>query len=409
MVRIVSGQQQMQDPGLAFLAGYQGGQEQKRRARQEQQEQAKLAFTLQKAMADYAEEQRKTLADVNARAQMGQAQALQQQMLEAQAAGAPPEEKMMREFLGVIGNLDDPDARAYATKAYDGLSQYAKQASERKAAESMIADAEKNGWIPQGQFKMRLDSGEPPDVLTKEIVKIKEERTLTGMAKEKNAAALSQMQAFLEAFPDSPEKLQGEFLTTAFMDDQAAQEKPGEGARRLQELQNILLGGQQRMAAEAQTQRNFIEPFADPKVRGGAIDDLARRGVPNPTEEEIRAYITQRDPSAASPFAGLAPEPKGWVPDSARPQNESLERSMPEVPAAPATAPAGVSPEAPKAAQAALDAGATSTKEILDSLKAAGIPITRENLEAAKAQISQYKTSKTAASGGADRKRLAVR
>lgn len=403
MVRIVSGQQE-QDPGLAFLAGYNGGQEQKRRNNQDQRERARLMLTIQRAMGDYASEQQRALADVNARAQMGDAMALQQQMLEAQAADMPPEQKMIQEFTGALGKITDEKARAKAVPVLEDLLVQAKAVKEKKVALEGIQRAGANGLIDPALFQQRMDAGEDPAKLHAEALELEQKLNLETMAATKNAESLAQMQALVEAFPEGPERLQGEYALTAFQNDQTALKKPGEGARRLQELQKSLLEGQQRMEAEDHANRSRPGAYQDPKARGSAIEDLRRKLKADPSEKEIRSEMRYNNPNAGKVkrYGDTAKQAKYEQAEAA--ERTGLKAKMKG--AKPTEVASGVNADIPSLVTSALDGGAETTTDLVNTLMQAGVSLTPENLEAARAQLKQYKTGKVAAAGGVEKRRV---
>lgn len=370
MVRIVSGQQEYQDPGLAFLSGYQGGQEQRRRARQEQQEQAKLAFTIQKAMSDYQQEQAKALAEVNARAQMGDAIALQQQMLEAQAAGAPTEQKMIQEFVGSLGNIHDPKARAQAVPVFKALlADYQKQ-QKHEAVVQGIQRAGANGLIDPMQYEARLQAGEDPDSMLRELGELEEKKNISTMAMTKNAQALEQGQALVDSMPDGNEKLMAEYVLTAYQNDAHGQQQPGTGMKLMDDLRGIVAKVQDPLLTKQQVAGKAPAPGLPGMTVGQRNEELLKEpfmGFGGPDVPSFTGGTRATTKKAKKETPSAQPKQKAQVPQAVRGQIAKM-----------------------------LDEGVTPSSA---SLKAAGIPLTREVQELVR-QMSAERGSRGAGAAG---------
>src|SRR6185503_3536986 len=200
MPRIVSGASQ-QDPNFALMQGMEIGSAY-RRARESKAEetraQQRLMLDIMQARHEHQLEQQKALADVNARAQMGDAQAMQQQMLAAQAANAPPEQKMLQEFAGTLSKLTDPDARRLAISTFQDYAQQLQGQKETQAAQEMLAGAAQDGELFQPeqiqQWQQRLQSGESPQNISQEVMKARHDQASEQHAIEENTAAIEQAQ-----------------------------------------------------------------------------------------------------------------------------------------------------------------------------------------------------------------------
>lgn len=411
MPRIVSGTGQ--SVNQALLEGLQIG----RSFRDAQDSRERNQLRLQEAMAEMQKERAKALADANKRAQYGELQALQQQDMERIAAGLPPEAKMLGDYVGLRKSLTereaDPELIDELDKSFGEVQQGIQYEKSTKAAEEEIQRAFEDGMIDEAgkqSYESRLTAKkgkrEPVDDILTEFSGERMKRAEDAANTEENIGLFDQAQAIAQSIPQGSQASKATRVALkAYEMAPSLQKKPGSGAKLVATIQQIAAQAQGQQDKQYAAQQQHVEPFADPKLRSAAIDDLAREKKKNPKEEDIRAKIALVNPGATSPFAALAPADPSWRPDSDRTPNESLERSLPNR----AKAKKGVSKEAPRAVQSALDGGATSPKEILESLKKAGVPITRENLEAAKAEILSYKSGKTAATGGADRKRLVAR
>jgi len=260
VVRIVSGSpQQYEDPGLAFLAGHAQGTERAKEARANEAERLRLGLQIQHSMAEYKREQAKAMADINARVQMGDVQALKQQQMAAMAAGLPPEQKMLQEYVQLRGRTKDPKAQAMLDEDFKSLSDSIAKDKQKRAALDVIDRAGKNGTIDPEEYKMRMDSGESPENITQEIGKITQAKNIETLAFKKNGELIGQAQALIDAFPPGQERLTAESLLNEYQNDAAGHSEPGSAAHMLQNVQAALLAGQRHLDAQAKVEHKEME------------------------------------------------------------------------------------------------------------------------------------------------------
>jgi len=259
MARIISGQEE-RDPSFALMKGLEMGRQfsAARRAKEDQQnEQARLMLSIQRAMQQRNEQEAKALGEANRRAQLGDAQAMQQQVMIAQAANQPPEQKMLQEFTGILGHITDPKARELAVKTFDDYSKKLEEHKQGEAADAAIKAAASDGLIDEGVFRQRRESGERPQDLTQEISKMRHDQTIQAMAQGKSAEAITQAQELVSKAPKTNSRLMAEYALTAFQNSPTAQGKPDAGPKLLQQIQRelVLSDQEKKDLAEAQRQK----------------------------------------------------------------------------------------------------------------------------------------------------------
>lgn len=247
MPRIVSGL----DPKIrleAYLAGEQSQRrlmEQQAAEKERQQErQARAHQEIMRAMAAHKNEQAKALADANRRAQMGDAQAMQQQNMEAAAANVPPSQKRLQEMAGILSKIEDPDAREFAAKEFEGYHKKIQAHEEQQSASGMIDTAVADGLITpeEGESrKQQLVAGKDPGVATGGLVDIRKKKAGEAVAMGESANALAKADAIMAALPeDSPIRAQMQHFVEAFKGSAVAQQTKGAGQKMLKHLQDML-------------------------------------------------------------------------------------------------------------------------------------------------------------------------
>jgi len=214
-------------------------------------------LSIQRAMQQRNEQEAKALGEANRRAQLGDAQAMQQQVMIAQAANQPPEQKMLQEIAGIRSHISDPKALALLDKTFQDYSTKLQEHRHRQAAEEAIKGAATDGLVDEAQFTQRLQSGERPQDLTEEISKMRHDQTIQAMAQGKSAEAITQAQELVSKAPKTNSRLMAEYALTAFQNSPTAQGKPDAGPKLLQQIQRelVLSDQEKKDLAEAQRQK----------------------------------------------------------------------------------------------------------------------------------------------------------
>lgn len=262
----------------AYLAGERSQRE--LMARQEQaKEQAaarqeRLQRTMMEAFSKHKSEQAKALADVNKRAQMGQVQALQQQRMEAEAQGLPPEQKMLGEMAGVLSRIDDPEARALGAKEFGNLLTGIKAEKQKQAAMKTIETSVADGHVEQELMEQRLAAGEEPETIAKELGQLRMKRAEENLATQESQEAIERAQALIEAIPPGTKSRQrAQIALQAFVDSPSAQKRRGAGQSMLKQVQNALV-------LEAGEEKEVKRQEIGPALPG--VDALAQQMPPMP-------------------------------------------------------------------------------------------------------------------------------
>lgn len=245
MPRIVSGM----DPKArleAYLAGEQSQRHleaQQQGARQQQQEmQMRMHQQIQQAMHSHKSEQAKSLADINARAQMGDAMAMQQQNMESEASKAPPQQKRLEEMAGVLSKIQDPKARAFAAKEFEGYHKKLIDEEERQAAQSVIDTSVADGHLDGEAMKARMDAGEDPKVIAREAQKERAKRAEDAVNMQESTDDLAQAEALLQSAPrGSASYKRAMNFIQLFKDSPTQQSKAGAGQSLLKHVKDALI------------------------------------------------------------------------------------------------------------------------------------------------------------------------
>jgi len=287
----------------------------------QQNEQIRLMIAIQNAVHQRTQEEATALAEANRRAQLGDAQAMQQQALIAQAANQPPEQKMLQEFTGILGHITDPKARELAVNTFQDYSAKLEEHKQRQAAEEAIKGAATDGLVDEAQFTQRLQSGERPQDLTQEISKMRHDQAIQAMAQGKSAEAITQAQELVSKAPKTPSRLLVEYALTRFQNSPSEQGKPDAGPKLLEDIQRelVLSDSEKKDLTEAQRQRAERAGPASDKYgaqvfpRGGVLGsfssppDQPRTPAMEKFIGERRAEKEKRYPGSTKTAASSAP------------------------------------------------------------------------------------------------------
>lgn len=185
----------------AYLAGQKfqtGIQEQQA---EEEREISRQRLEFMKAMQDFRVQEAKALKDVNERAQRGQAQAMQQQLMAAQAAGIPADQKMAMEAIKILGSITDPEVRATASKDVQAYLERLQKENQRKASMDIINAGSNDGLIDPELAKQRIASGEEPETIALEIKKARDKRDEDALNMQESTEAMEYAQHTLAGLP----------------------------------------------------------------------------------------------------------------------------------------------------------------------------------------------------------------
>lgn len=237
MVQIVSGlnpNQRME----AYLAG--GNQQLKIHALQQQaaQEQERTRAIAQDHIAKVAlakkAEEAKALAAANARAAMGDVQAMRQQDMEAAANGLPPDQKRLMEYAKLRSDpriAGNEDALRELDEGFVGQEKRIKEHKQQEAISGIIDTAVKDGLTTPEDVQARQAAGEEPEQIAKELAGARQKRRQETMAMEKNGKAIQQARALLDTMPseDNPDYDQALEVITELEQSASAQANPNSG------------------------------------------------------------------------------------------------------------------------------------------------------------------------------------
>lgn len=244
MAQIISGVTP-QEAGFAYLQGHdrgtQAAQRQQELEQQRQQIQFEQMMQIRQAALEQKREETRSQALLNERAQMGDAQGIQELALRAQS-GQDPDQKMMESVFGTLHRITNPDARKLAIQSIGSVIEEHKKHQENEAATAAVERAGADGLIDPKTYQERLKSGEPPQNITQELVGLEKERTIKTMAAQKAAQAVEQASTLVQAAPKGPGKLRAEYLLTQYQNSPTDQAKPGSDADLIQKIQQTLLG-----------------------------------------------------------------------------------------------------------------------------------------------------------------------
>lgn len=306
MARIVPGYPEPPEPGQAVLAGFQGARKLRLEEQQAQQamqlRQMQLMLQMQDASVRHAYQKAKTQELLNERAAAGDRAAVQDLMMQAQMS---PDQMRAQDIAGVWEEIkkrtSDPDLLDDARQNLIGLEKEFRAQQQRSVAAQAIERAGANGDIDPMQYKTRLDSGESPDVLTKELQQIETKKNISGMAEKHSQEAIAQAESLVEGLPKgSRQRLAAEFTLKRFADSLYDQQQPGAATKMLEEVQKAALGSERDFQ-----EQQFREQVSQLPLM--AQDAMARS-----------EFERSRKTGKASPLglpAGMKAGPKGTGPD----------------------------------------------------------------------------------------------
>jgi len=400
MAQIISGVTP-QEAGFAYLQGADRGERffQQQQVLEEQRRQAEFEHMMQirQAQLEQTREEARSQQLLNERAQMGDAQSIQELELRMQA-GQNPDQKMMESVFGTFHRITNPKARAMAAQSIGNVLEERKAQQEKEAAVGAIERAGNDGLVDPKEYKGRLDSGERPQDITKELTDLEAERTVKDMATQKAAKALEQATALVQSAPQSQERLHAEALITQYNNSPTDQAKPGSDADLIFKVQQALLGTaaayrrRQEEALALRTRRAHSIPAGTRKQIeeslpgggfGGALTGEA--GAPDPYEQ----------PPALKADVKRAKAEKGK-------RYADLKREKPPVRPPNAKKPKTYTPEEVGKLAVELSGESDDERDLLHRLREYGVQWTPSNIAIARAALGEWSNS-AEAQAGADR------
>lgn len=273
MARIVSGVEQHQDPGMAFLAGHDRARVQRREDDAEARKSREVWLDFIEAQSKYQREEAKALA----RAQQGEKDARALAAvgdLQARAKAHPKlAAKMMRAKMakGALTKLAERGVSEDTLQRIMGHVADAEKSIEaeeqRKAAMAQI-EKSKLDKVPGSElYDARIAAGEQPHMLLREDSEQRIKRS-TYATNEANAQEyITKAQALIQAAPPGRQRDFAMTLLNEFGASPSLQREEDSGPKILQSVQAALLGNQeqydeaQRLAEERRMARFTTDPM----------------------------------------------------------------------------------------------------------------------------------------------------
>lgn len=272
MPRIVSGFDP-QGNMTAFLAGRQEDMRRKQmqQAAQQAESQRHMAMIeqVQRATASHKNEQAKALADANKRAQMGDAQAMEQQNMEARAQGAPPEQKRLQEMSGILSKITDPQARDDARREFMGYEKQLRDEEQKQAINRTLEKGVKDGVITPEEVQSMNTLGKG-DELAKEVVVRKQKQIQSAVALEQNSKALEQARTTYETIEDEDDRAMALKAIVALETSPSDQEDPNSG-KVLNDFLRRLAAKKEAMKAKAEKEAFMKDAGKEPWLGGYGV------------------------------------------------------------------------------------------------------------------------------------------
>lgn len=382
MVRIVSGaQDSFQDPGLAFLAGHNKGQEARRQRQAMAQDQMAKMMQMQELglrMAKFKAERDEMLAKQGG---LGNMQALQEMALRSKMK---PSEEMQEVGMTLLGSIKDPEQRAKAAPLVEEIIGNVQRGEGYEAAEKEIQRAAGDKHIDDvglqeymGRLQTKRSRGESADDLLTELSGVRKKAAESTAHTNENQLVMQQARAFIDTLPaNDPRRQQMEYAYTAYDQSPSTHAEKGSAMKLLSLVQRLAGKPEKNPWDEYQAQ------FTDPGVRGKVFKQLQDELGTNPTEAQLKERIAFLGPPATT--GGMALEGRG---DERRAAAE----------AARPVDPAGI-----EQAVLALTEETRDPIELAKRLQEQGVKLTPEVQAVARAALQKRRNS-VGSAGGADR------
>lgn len=253
----------------AYLAGQKFQTQIQEQQAEEQREARRQQAEVYKAILAHHKERAKALADMNARAQMGEVIALQQQNMEAAAARKPMSQQRLEGLAEIGSRTTDPEARALLQREGEAMLAEMDKEDQKKASMDVINAGAGDGLIDPELAQQRIASGEEPETIAKEIKAARDKRDEEELNLQESTEAMEYAKHTLAGLP------------------------PGSGpAKRVAKILQKFGG-----ATTAQRQRGAGKAFRDQILRAASFQGEAEQAA----EEERRSA---KDLSAIPPFTG---------------------------------------------------------------------------------------------------------
>lgn len=278
MARIVSGEPEYQDAGLAFLAGYEGSRKRRQEEQQAQQalqlRQMQLMLQMQDASVRHAYQKAKTQELLNEQAASGDMAALRELALRQKMN---PDEQLAEDVLGNLKSLPEK----YQKEAAGIYGQMIEEQRAQKAyagAGKEIERATEDGLIDENAaltYKQRLQakqqSGESPDDILTEFSTARQKRATDAANTEENTHAFEEARTMLQSAPPGRNRKIAEIAVKEYEMSPSLQREEGSGAKMLAAVQKALVGSVAEHE-KAKKARLFIENLK-PMVPGEEGDE----------------------------------------------------------------------------------------------------------------------------------------
>jgi hypothetical protein len=360
----------------AFLSGQQGQRQLTADKMAAQAQNDERMDRMMKAATAYKKEQAKALAETNARAQMGDVVAMQNQVAAAHAANKPPDQKMLEDMSGMLNTLPAGKARDALSNDFKAYAKEYHDEQEKQKAIGIIDQSVEDGHMdPEEAEMLKLQS---PQEGAQKAVDIRKERAAGNMAMEDSALAIEQAEVLLQAANKNSDgaKLAKNTLEL-FKDSPSSQKKPGEAAKMLKAMKDALVRGAPNVKAPSHA--NLKQRLSGPVVGQGGTD-----------LETVKTNMQEQRPEDTFSAAGYAPY--------AKKQAAEKEARYPG-----STKVQGRAPQPRDIANLTLQMLDESSDELdlMKKLKAQGLKLTQENVSIIK-QTLDARRQHAAQESGAD-------
>lgn len=274
MAKIVSGNDP-RDAGFAFLAGQDRGRAFGLAKNEEQRRTMGLAMEFQEALTRTQLKREQLYQEALERQQkereaqeMGAALDVQGQQIGQQANAfmmpegmeGPPtvEQERLMTMLQAGEEIQSPEARKAYYASVEGVLKDMQSAKERQAAEQAIERAGRVGYADPEAESLRLQSGEDPKAISRDLAQRDAEDTRKRAAMKNAAEALTQAQALIQSMPQGTEsRKRAEIIFEDYAKSEMDQEREGSAQDFLRQIKTALIleEGEKNRMRQGQIQR----------------------------------------------------------------------------------------------------------------------------------------------------------
>lgn len=288
MARLESGIRP-EDAGQFWLKGHEMGLGQAQQQREEQQrrteEQHRYMLEIQHAALEQKKEEARSQAILNERAQMGDAQSLQQLAMNIHA-GQHPDAAILKDAMGTMQRITDPKARAIAMQSFHSAMGDLQKQRQRGIADQAVQRAGENGLVDPEQYKQRLDAGESPQAIVQELHKSEQDRNIKDLATQHSVEALTQAQGLMQTIKDPRTKLIANAVFTHFKNSPFDQADPKGAAKFMEEFQKAIIPSQKAMDAQAQQHKEHLQEMLGPNAQAPGMGGMTMGDMKGQLEKQ---------------------------------------------------------------------------------------------------------------------------